>query len=596
MENNLENNFNKENNPREIEINFEEKSKFPWGKFFGFLFGLIVIFGALIGYLFYKPQPPEIKIEFEKPQEILAGESFNLGIIFSNNSSKAFNDVKLTLKFPEGISLLEDDPNKKNIEIQLGNLAPSSFVKQNFELIALSNNLEVKTINASFKYKVENSNIVFENNSQVDLNVERSAFDILVETPEKVFNAQKFKMTIKYQNNSLKDLDNIYLKVDFSPFYKFIDSNPKTNNNLWELGLVKTKQNGSIDLYGEVLGKENQSVQFNISALVKINNKFYTLANQNYNLSILTQPLALNILLNKEENYTASIGEYLEYTFQYKNNSNIPLENIVLKAKFDSNLFDFSTANTNGYFDSINNTFVWNSTAVPDFKSLASGGFGEVKVRIKLKDNFDINKENDKNFVLKIDAQIESTTLPPGLNEAKNISFYSFESKVRGFVKANAFGLYRDPQWQILNKGPYPPKVNTPTQYSIHLQIKNYATDLSNIKISGVIYPGTVFTGVTKSNIGITPKFDPNSNLVTIEIPKILANKGVLNDPIEIVFQLENTPSLNQVDKDVILFDNIVFKAIDDFTGEELSFSLNKVDTSLPYDNTIKVNNRRVSQ
>ncbi len=596
---NLDQNYNLNNNLKEeIEIQIsDENFKFPWEKLLGFLLVLLILGAALIGYLFYKPEAPDINISFEKPQEILAGESFDFSVIISNNSSKSLNSLKLNLILPDEISFLEDDPSKKMAEIDLGDLAPASFHKENFKLIALSNDLSVKTIQANFKYKIEGSNIIFDSNSQIDLNIEKSAFNIFVDAPQNVFGSQKFKMTIKYQNNSSRDLEDVYLKVDFPPFYKFIESSIKNEDNLWNLGLIKSGQSGSIDLYGELIGKENQNVNFLITALIKINNKFYSLENQSYIVAISNPPLSLNILLNDSENYIASIGDQLVYVFQYKNNSNIPLENITLKAKFDSNLFDFSTAETNAYFDSSNSTFIWNSAVVPDFKNLASGQSGSVILRIKLKNNFDIKQaNNDKNFVLKVNAQIESTTIPPGISNSQNISYFNYETKVRGLIQFNVFGLYRDPQWQIINKGPYPPKVNTLTQYTIHWQIKNYATDLSNVKISGVVYPGINFTGITKSNIGILPKFDKNSNLVYIEIPKILANKGVLDNPVEIVFQVEAIPSLNQVGENITLIDDIKLEATDDFTGEEVNLSLYKIDTSLPNDATIKISDRRVQQ
>ncbi|MCX7589791.1 MAG: hypothetical protein N2Z85_02535, partial [Patescibacteria group bacterium] len=223
------------------------------------------------------------------------------------------------------------------------------------------------------------------------------------------------------------------------------------------------------------------------------------------------------------------------------------------------------------------------------------GSSGEVTLDIKLKNEFLIQNNNDKNFVLKVSAQIESPTVLEGVTSNRTISYAELESKVAGLVLFEAFGLFRDPNWQIINKGPYPPKVNQPTQYSIHFKIKNYATDISNIKISAYMPLGTKFTGLYKSNIDVKPNYNPDSGLILINIPKIFANSGILTNPVEIVLQVENIPSFNQVGQNAILLSDINFEANDDFVDKNINYKVDSISTELPYDLTIKNSDRRVS-
>jgi len=585
--------------PWEEEVEIVEskfKFNFPWGKFLIGLFIIILIIVLIFGYFLYQPKPPQISIEFQKPDEVLAGQSFDLGVVVYNNSDKTIQNANLSILIPEGFAFVENDPNQKMVKVNIGDIAPSSFHKETFKIIAFSDTLSLKKINAELDYKIEGSKIAFQGSASTDLNIGQSLFDVFVSSPEKVFSSENFKITINYENKSKENLNDLFLKVDYPATFKFVDANPKptSESNLWSLANVNSNQKGQIEITGSLVGQEGQNSNFKINILKNISGKKYSLVSKDYNITLSKSNLSLNVILNNDYNYIASPGETLFYVFKYKNNSNTPLENIVLKANFIGEMFDFQTAQTNGYFDSLTNTFVWNAASIPSLSLLGPGQSGEISLRIKLKDKFPISNENNKNFVLKVNATIESPTVPSDVSSEKTIASYEAENKVRGNVVIDAFGLYRDPVWKILNKGPYPPKVNQPTQYTIHWKIQNYANDISNVKISSFILPGTIYTGVFKSNIDIKPDYNKDSGLFSVSIPFIPANRGVINDPIEIVFQVENIPSINQIDKDITLLSQTKFEAQNEFTGENISLSMPEVKTDLINDPTIKVINRRV--
>jgi len=579
----------------EVEI-VESKFNFPWGKFLIGLFIILLIIVLIFGYFLYKPKSPQISIEFQKPDEILAGQSFDLGVIVYNNSEKIIENANLSILIPDGFAFVENDSSQKMVKVNIGDIAPSSFHKETFKIIAFSDTLSLKKINAELDYKIKGSKIVFQGLASTDLNIGQSLFDVFIFSPEKVFSSENFKITINYENKSKENLNNLFLKVDYPATFKFVDANPKPTfeSNLWSLENINSNQKGQIEITGSLVGQEGQNSNFKINILKNISGKKYSLVSKDYNIILSKSNLSLNVILNNDYNYIASPGENLIYVFKYKNNSNITLENLVLKANFIGEMFDFQTAKTNGYFDSLTNTFIWNAASVPSLSSLSPGQSGEILLRIKLKDKFPILNENNKNFILKVNATIESPTVPFNVSSEKTIASYESENKVRGNVVINAFGLYRDPVWKILNKGPYPPKVNQPTQYTIHWRIQNYANDISNIKISSFILSGTTYTGVFKSNIDIKPEYNKDSGLFSVNIPFIPANRGVINDPIEIVFQVENIPSINQIDNDITLLSQTKFEAQNEFTGENISLSVPEVKTDLINDPTIKVLNRRV--
>jgi hypothetical protein len=203
---------------------------------------------------------------------------------------------------------------------------------------------------------------------------------------------------------------------------------------------------------------------------------------------------------------------------------------------------------------------------------------------------------SDKNFTLTIAAEISSPTVPEGTSADRTVSVANASNKVMGKTDIIAEALWRDAKAGILNTGPYPPKVNQPTQYTIHWKVVNYATDVSDIQVSAYLQAGVRFTGTVKSNIGTSPVYDQNSGLITWNIPSLPATKGVISPPAEAIFQVEATPSSNQVNRDMPLMSETNLEAKDMFTGLQIQSKAPGVDTRIPTDTTVNVSNRTVQQ
>ncbi len=137
--------------------------------------------------------------------------------------------------------------------------------------------------------------------------------------------------------------------------------------------------------------------------------------------------------------------------------------------------------------------------------------------------------------------------------------------------------------------------MDQPTQYTIHWRLTNYSTDVANITVSAYLQSGSRFTGVVSSNIASsTPTYNPDSGLVTWQVGSLPATKGITGAPAEAVFQIENTPSLTQVNQNVSLLGETKVEWTDSFVGAVYDATAPPLDTSLPYDKTITDTGRTV--
>ena len=236
----------------------------------------------------------------------------------------------------------------------------------------------------------------------------------------------------------------------------------------------------------------------------------------------------------------------------------------------------------------------WSQANDSDLALLNPGQSGSVQMGLNIKNSFPTN--GSKNHTLKVQAKITSPTIPQNISASSTIGMASLQSKVGGEVDIVADGYRKDLKSGIVNNGPYPPLVNQQSQYTIHWKITNYSTDISNVVVSAYLQSGSIWTGQVKSNIGTQPTYDQSTGLVTWVIPNLSAGVGVNSHTAEAVFQIANTPSVNQVGQQITLVDQTNLTATDLFTGQQLQSSANQITSNLIDDPSVSDSSGLVGQ
>jgi hypothetical protein len=132
--------------------------------------------------------------------------------------------------------------------------------------------------------------------------------------------------------------------------------------------------------------------------------------------------------------------------------------------------------------------------------------------------------------------------------------------------------------------------VDQPTDYTIHWDIANYATDATSVTVSAYLQSGTTFTGAaTSTGLASTslPIYNAGTGEVTWTIPFIPATTGVISPPVTTIFQVSNTPAVNQVGQAVTLLGPTTLTATDVYTGATVTATAAAVTTRLPNDPSV---------
>lgn len=562
------------------------------GLLFGVVAGLLVIIGAGGAFLYYRLTGSQnVTLEVALPADVQVGVPFRAVVNYGNNSGNVIRNAKLSLELPSGVILLGGVEGQLFITKDIGDIGDGSLSQELYNLVVVSGENSIKEFSARLSYQRQGLGSVFEERDRANLAVKEPGVSIDLVMPTQILSGEQFAIQVKYRNISQADFSGLRLQLDYPSNFEYKNStlSPNTGNSLWILGDLPSGSEGEFTVNGVVYGLSNSF--FNISARLTMTllGRTYEINRRSGSLSIAPSPLEFSLALQEDQNYVARLDDDLTYVLNYKNNSGVGLADVIVTAKLVGDMFDFTTLSREAGldFNSITNTITWNAARVPGLRILPAGQSGSLSFTIRTKKEFPIRRLGDKNFTLKVEAQIESPTVPPGVAAAKTVSLAQIENKVAGKLDILSQAFFRDASSGILNSGLMPPRVNQPTQYTIHWKLTNYSTDMRNIEVRAFLEPGVNWTGQVKSNVDTQPVFNERTREVVWLIDSIPATKGVIGLPTEAIFQIQATPSIIHLNKYQPLVGQTTVRAFDAFVNLETQSVAQSVSTALPDDPTV---------
>jgi Domain of unknown function DUF11 len=565
------------------------------------IFIAVIVVGAIF-LIFLRPAAgPNVGIEFTKPDQVLVGDQFVLMVSPANYSQSILKNATLSVSLPDNVSFVGQSSGQRVMQQTVGDLGPGSVTPQQVNLIVTGDPNSVKHVEVKLTYGTDASpNAQFETDSGVDLVVGGPAISLTVNAPQTVFSGQDFTITVTYTNNTSHSFNGVALALQYPPAFTFTGSSmapASAGNNSWNIGTIAPAGTGSIMITGNITGPESGTYTLDGTLRGSVEGNTYSLSEGSASLVLGASPLSLSVTLNGTPDYVSQPNDNLTYVITYTNNSSASFQNLVIKATLTGALFDFSSVTTNGSFSSRTDTVTWNAANAPALLNLAPSQSGSVTLNVRTISSYPIRLVSDKNYTLALNVQVSSPTVPPGIAASSTVSAVGVENKIGGAITLASEGFWRDAASGILNSGPYPPKVDQATEYTIHWIITNYATDATNVTVSSSLQSGTTCTGEIKSNVSTAPVCNAANGSVTWTIPFIPATTGITGPPAEAIIQVENTPAVNQVGQAVTLMGPAALSATDAFTSSTLTASARAVTTDLPNDTTIPFGaNRRVTQ
>jgi hypothetical protein len=354
--------------------------------------------------------------------------------------------------------------------------------------------------------------------------------------PTKTYVNQEFQSNFQILNLSKQKLENLKIKIEAPGGYILSSSSPQSENLYWEFNNLDPGNLQTISLQGRIQDPKSSGI-FTVKADFSFQNLSFSLTKEIAKIQVLSNSVVFYIK-STPANKSVKIGSSLFYDITIENKSNTTLENNEVKISFND-LFDFSSLNSDGYFNEFDKTLYFNSRNKPKLLTFQPKDKLNLRFSISLIDSYPILGENKKDFTAKIKIEFKSSSTVEDIEENNQpyISFYEDERKIIGNFNIESELVYNDPNFE--NIGTLPLEANKPTSLGWHINIKTIGEDFDNFTITTKLPIGVNFTGkVAQDAILDNVKFDPKTGAFVYTLNKLPANLGYLDKEINLAFQL----------------------------------------------------------
>lgn len=533
------------------------------------------------GYIFFNGNQSvsgnDVDVKVIGPVSVGGGEALSIDVVVSNNNEVPLELVDLFAEYPEGSKNSENiSEDLRRVNLDLGTIPAGSVTRQTVKVALFGEEGINKKIDFILQYRIPGSNAIFEKKKSFEIALSATPVRLAVSGLEEISAGQPIELTVKFNSNSAQTLKNVMIVAEY-PFgfkYEKSDLKPKYDNNIWVFDELKPNEEIEFKISGTIEGQnqEDRVFRFN-TGLVKENSPeeigvlFATDIHQT-KISKSFVGLVLNINKNSTPVVTVDGGKYNEGEVVFTNNTNDPIKNLEIKLQLTGSVLDENSVTvSNGFYQSIDNTIVWNKESNDMFLSVAPRKTEHLSFRFRTLD-LSSGKTNIYNPQIDITAKVSGTRISSS-NTEESISSDAFKNvKVLSDTPVYAYTHYDKGPFK--NYGPIPPKVDNQTSYTIEWNISNNSNDLEGGQITATLPSYVSWKNIfSPSPENIT--YDSVSRKITWNVGNVSAGTGYTKPSRQIYFQVELLPSVSQKGKKLDLLNDAVFVAKDTFTRTNIS-------------------------
>jgi len=264
-------------------------------------------------------------------------------------------------------------------------------------------------------------------------------------------------------------------------------------------------------------------------------------------------------------------GQWLHYEIYFKNIGDDALNNLFMVNQLEGEAFDFETIKSDlGQTEPGGNSVIFDWRRVSQFQYLTPMEEGKVDFWIKLKDDLGRVKNpilRNKVFISQVKEE--------------------FVTKISSKLEIVQKGCFQDEVFG--NKGPIPPKVGETTTYTLIWQVKNYYSDVKDVKVKAFLprnvelTAGKIFPEEEASKFA----FDPQSGEIVWSVGDLEKGSGITTPAKSIAFQVAFTPNELQRGQTPEIISEAKITGEDSWTDRILEATSKSINTTLANDETI---------
>jgi len=571
---------------------------FEFGIKFVFIGALVIVFIGVLFFLLGRSSFSEgkVKLEIDGPSEIKGGNLVTYRVRYSNNSKVSLNQVKLVFSYPEDSILVKDGKavGAENEIIDLERIGRGKSGEIEFSAYVVGDRGNIKEAKAVLSFEPSSIVSVIQKEVILPTTITSLPVSLTLVAPPTATDGQNITYILDYRNQSGLDIEDLRIIIETPDSFTPSRFSPQSSGDgIWEISNLRSDEGSRITIQGILKGNERESK--NISATLqrkvslsdaeggegidveadetdKANEIYIDFEKATASTTISSPFLSVTTAVNGSRSYTSSLNDSLRYTIDFSNNTNQDILGLSLSAKLDGSMFDLSTVKSEGFFDSRQNTIFWNAAAASDLGILEANQSGKVEFTVKLKGKFPEGIFSSQSSLVKVSMLLETPNVPAEID----LSRLSAEDELITRISTSAaFGqelFVSDSAWG--SNGPFPPKVDEKTIFTVKWRLSNPANLISPAKVRAVLAPGVSWENRTRVNNGSSqPTFNSSTSEVTWDIGSLPGGTGGAFPEFEGYFQISIIPSINQAGDAADLVRDVVFEGVDTLTKQSITKS-----------------------
>lgn len=387
-------------------------------KLFLFSFLVFILAALFAWYSFYNNNSSfsQNKIDFfiNAPVSMDSGSDTEINFSITNKNTSALSDAYIVVTYNSG-QTGSGNQNLVTQKIDLGEILPNTSINKSISATLFGNEGDSKEIDSTLFYKVTSSKAEFNRaGTPISILIKSSPVSISVESLKEVHQNNNFQFTLTVTNNTLNDIKNLLVSVRAPNDFVYASSSlPTYNSNpSWFISKLASGEKKVITFSGKLTGPLGEADKFTFLAGLPKSSSATT--------GSTSSPASSSTSLNNFDNYNLSLdnvyskvektisiaGQYIDVKitsdgtsgsgtvspsdllyieFTYKNNLDLPLDNVIFMAKLSGNAIDInSIAPDFGSYDPDNNVVIWDKSTMSDLAKIPANGTGTFKLKFKV--------------------------------------------------------------------------------------------------------------------------------------------------------------------------------------------------------------------
>ena len=563
---------------------------------FWFALGLFLLSVAVAGYSFFGGSvfvsSDNVDMTITGPTTVSGGDPTNFTVSVQNKNKTAIELVDLIADFPTGTKNSSNptaDAGRQ--DVTLGTINAGQVAQGAFSAIFFGAQGNTETIKFTVEYRTADSNAVFYKEKDVQVSISSSPLSVSISGLDSVNAGQPMTLLFTISSNSTNVVNNVALQLTYPFGWTTLssDPNPSSGQNIWNLGDLAPGATTTISVSGKIDGQNgDQDVIGATAGLANTQGSISTsIVSASHSVSLEKPFLSATISLDGQnsETYAAPVGKVINATVDWVNTGTTRITDGQVVVGLSGSAFDPSSVQTSdGYYDSQTNTITWDGGRVPALSLIAPGDSGQFHFSFASLPS--IANMNNASVDLDLSAKgtrIDQSNVPQAVSS-------ELTQTVRIVSNISLSSRAMRSSMLMSNIGPFPPKANQTTDYTVIWTAANTSNSVSGVKVFATLPPYVTFTGITSpSNADVSYSSSTGS---------IIWNVGALPSgaTAELDFQVAFTPSVTQVGSSPAIISGATITGVDDFAGVSVSASTPNLTTLISSDSSFVSGDEIVGQ